>query len=85
MLLYCFVLARLFLLSPCTYLCLAEAIHVANMLYKHGYFFAIEGGDRLVRDDHCLYRYQVQMERVYATVSSDVVTCTICSMCVYIF
>ena len=37
----------------------AEAIHVANMLARHGFFFSVEGLGIPIRDDGTLYRFQV--------------------------
>ena len=38
----------------------AEAIHVANMLARHGFFFSVEGLGIPIRDDGTLYRFQVR-------------------------
>jgi len=37
----------------------AEAIHIANMLARHGFFFCVEGLGIPLRDDGTLYRFQV--------------------------
>ena len=39
----------------------AEAIHLATMLSKHGFFFCVEGLETPMRDDGTLYRFQVRM------------------------
>ena len=38
-----------------------EAIHIANLLCQHGYFFPVgECKNLLVKDDSSLYRFQVR-------------------------
>ena len=46
-------------LSPFPSSSAAEAIHVANMLARHGFFFSVEGLGIPIRDDGTLYRFQV--------------------------
>ena len=45
--------------------CLAvEAIHIANLLCQHGYFFPVGDNRNLsVKDDSSLYRFQVNRQR----------------------
>ena len=40
----------------------AEAIHIANMLARHGFFFCVEGLGIPLRDDGTLYRFQVSAD-----------------------
>lgn len=44
---------------------LVEALHVANMLYSHGYFYSVERLEPAVRDDGELYRFQVTISSIY--------------------
>ena len=37
-----------------------EAIHVANMLYDHGFYFSIDSKEPSVRDDGSFFRFQVR-------------------------
>lgn len=36
----------------------AEAVHLANLLSRHGFFFCVEGTDTPVKDDGTLFRFQ---------------------------
>ena len=47
--------------SSCLLIYLAEAAHIALMLYKHGYFFSVDRDDSIVKEDNTLFRFQVRL------------------------
>ena len=61
--------------SPSSPYSAAEAIHVANMLARHGFFFSVEGLGIPVRDDGTLYRFQVN-DQLATMICTDYWKCT---------
>ena len=37
----------------------AEAIHVALLIYKHGYFYSVDKDELQIKEDNTLFRFQV--------------------------
>ena len=56
----------------------AEAVHLANLLCRHGFFFCIEGVGTAVKDDGSLFRFQVSIS-LYVLVPGQysVLSCTL--------
>ena len=48
----------------------AEAIHLATMLSKHGFFFCVEGLETPMRDDGTLFRFQVSTSYMYLIIAN---------------